>query len=170
MQPQQQPNGLRFLENLAYLVPGYQGYKRKNLRREEDSLFRARVVREVQQILRLLAELHERWVSEPDNPLFEQLLHRKLRLDAISESVRCGPYRSRRFFHTNIVRENMLDRILEADLLILEALSEVLAHMQDHWAFPSAPRNSAEFFDTFDAALIRLESHVIMREKTLATE
>ena len=30
-------SGTRFLENLAYLVPGYRGYKEKELRREEDA-------------------------------------------------------------------------------------------------------------------------------------
>ncbi|MBM3317077.1 MAG: hypothetical protein FJY75_04410, partial [Candidatus Eisenbacteria bacterium] len=51
------PSGLRFLENLAYLVPGYQGYKERGRRREEDSRLRARVYRRLLQLLDQLREL-----------------------------------------------------------------------------------------------------------------
>ncbi len=52
--------GHRFLKNLAYLVPGYRGYKDKSLRREEDARLRNRV-------LGKLAEFHE-W-NEPEEIL-----------------------------------------------------------------------------------------------------
>ena len=38
------PPGTRFLENLAYLVPSYQGYKNRDTRREEDSRLRGRIL------------------------------------------------------------------------------------------------------------------------------
>ena len=40
-------SGLRFLENLAYLVPGYHGYKQPALRQEEDARLRTRVHRKL---------------------------------------------------------------------------------------------------------------------------
>ena len=47
-------SGDRFLANLAYLVPGYRGYKEKGLRRQEDARLRSRVMTRLGDVKTLL--------------------------------------------------------------------------------------------------------------------
>lgn len=168
MPAQSQPNGFRFLENLAYLVPGYQGYKRRSGRREEDARLRARVVSEVQHLMRRLEALRGIWSENGSEIAAEQIDHRRLRLEAIAESLRCAPYRARAFFEREPLAELMLDQLLEADLLILQDLDDARSLLPDG-VDVTAPQNLAEFFGPFDESCGLLERHLIIREKTLAT-
>ena len=77
MRAPQRPSGLRFLENLAYLVPGYCGYKQWELRREEDSRLRARVFRRIQHLLKQLCSLRDRWEQHADDLFLDELTQRR---------------------------------------------------------------------------------------------
>jgi hypothetical protein len=169
MQPQRQPDGLRFLENLAYLVPGYAGYRQRSRRREEDAQLRARVVRELRQLIQHLDALHDQWVIAATEVACEQAYYRRLRFEAIGESLRCAPYRARRFFEHDIVPETALEKLLEADLLVLEDLAEARTCAELCHTHSSAPRDLAVFFEPLDRQCDRLEGHLIMREKILAS-
>jgi len=166
----QRPNGFRFLENLAYLVPGYRGYKQPDLRHEEDSRLRAHVQRRLQQMRQQLEEIHERWSEEPWGSHVEQLEQRRLRLQTIADSVRYSPYGHQGFFSHDAVDEQVLDRVLEADLLILEDLDNALEHLVDAGCtVTTAPRTVKSFLRAVDTGLGRLERHLIMRERILAS-
>lgn len=169
MQPQKQSDGLRFLENLAYLIPGYAGYRQRSRRREEDALLRARVVRELRGLVQHLDALHDQWIIGGKEAACEQAYYRRLCLEAVSESMRCAPYRARRFFEDNIVCEGAIEQLLEADLLVLEDLAEALSCIELCSAQTSAPRDLAAFFRPLDTQCDRLEGHLIMREKILAS-
>lgn len=169
MQPQRQASGLRFLENLAYLVPGYQGYKRHSTRREEDALLRARVVREIRQVMRLLDALRQHWNAHLGELVSEQFQHRGARLEAVAETLRSAPYRAQTFFDADIVNAGTLEKILEADLLVLADLQDAAAAIEAGWSRHAPPKNMAAFFAPLDEGCTRLEGHLIMREKLLAS-
>ncbi|MBD3235326.1 MAG: hypothetical protein GF330_01315 [Candidatus Eisenbacteria bacterium] len=169
MQPHRQPDGLRFLENLAYLVPGYQGYRQRSRRREEDAQLRARVVRELRELLQAVDALHDQWAVDATDAACEQVYYRRLRLEAIAESLRCAPYRARGFFESELVPESALEQILEADLLVLEDLSDARHCLEEIGLQATAPRDLASFFAPLDLQCDHLEGHLIMREKLLAS-
>jgi len=168
MQASPRPNGLRFLENLAYLVPGYHAYRQPALRREEDSRLRARVNEQIRQMLELLEAVHNHWHPHGSAAHLDELDRQRLRLMTISTAVRQGPYDHWSFFETNALREGTIERILEADLLILQDLEESLEHVGAGQSIGSA-RTAGVFLRDLTDKLDQLEQHLIMRERVLAS-
>jgi hypothetical protein len=158
--------GSRFLENLAYLVPSYNGYKERGSRREEDSRLRARVLQGMTEIrgrvANLMGNLAESWSVER----VAELSKRIERLDALSDAIRYAPYGFSGFFDAAEVREESLEWILEADLLLfddIDHLEGLLRELED-------ARESAGFrslIESFDQSTRRFEEHLIQRDKAL---
>ncbi len=170
MQAPRRQSGVRFLENLAYLVPGYEGYKRRELRQEEDARLRARVYRQLLAMRTQLDAVRERWTGDASGPHMEQLTQCQLRIQTIADAVRFAPYGFKSFFDAEPVDERLLDRLLESDLLILEDLDATLFHLeQNSGSVTTAPRTSRIFFRALNEMVGRLEGHLIIREKILAS-
>jgi len=170
MGPVRRPSGLRFLENLAYLVPSYEGYKLPERRREEDSRLRALVADKLLHLQGAFEQIHERWAADEVGGLLEQLERRAQRLQTIAEAVRYSPYSSTGFFANDAAAEQQIESILEADLLILEDLDRAEEYLERCClTVTTAPRTARAFFRAVDEDLGRLERHLIMREKILAS-
>jgi len=169
MSTSQRSGGQRFLENLAYMVPGYEGYKQRKMRKEEDARLRVRVHRRLLQQIQIMDDIHERWVKQPWGNHIEELDRRRLQLQSIADSVRYSPYSSQDFFDTETVNAQIIDSILESDLLILEDLQETQEHLDNHLRISTAPRTTKAFFDILDKKFDGLEQHLMIREKILAS-
>jgi len=167
-QPTQRTNGLRFLENLAYLVPSFRGYRHRDLRREEDSRLRARVIDHIQSLLEALENVHNRWHTGAAPSVLEELDRQRLRLMTMCTAVRQGPYDHWTFFEIDSLHEGTIERILEADLLILQDLEETEEQANIGTAL-TPPRSAATFLQALGARLDQLEQHLIMRERVLAS-
>jgi hypothetical protein len=168
MQAESRPTGSRFLENLAYIVPGYQGYKDPANRREEDSRLRARILQRLASIQTGLTSMIAAASALDAAPnLTEGFDERAQRIGGIADAVRYAPYGFSGFFDALDVREDSLERILEADLLLfrdLEALEAVLD--RPSLPFRAGPRRAA-FLSQIDEAMNSLECHLILRDKIL---
>jgi hypothetical protein len=168
MKPQR-PSGLRFLDNLAYLVPGYKGYKQRELRYEEDSRLRAYVQGQVLEMLQALDQIHERWSAEDWGNHMDHLNQRRMRLQTIAESMCRSPNGFTGFFTSETLDEPLLEQILAADLQIREDLEATVEFLgEQHGAVTTAPRTSRSFFRVLDEGVGRLERHLISRERILA--
>jgi hypothetical protein len=167
-QASQQTNGLRFLENLAYLIPGFHGYRQCTLRREEDSRLRARVTDEIHGLLHGLEGVHNHWHPHAAPAHLEELDRQRLRLMTMCTAIRQGPYDHWGFFETDALREGTIERILEADLLILQDLEETAA-MTEAGRAPGTARGAVPYLQGLAEKVDRLEQHLIMRERVLAS-
>ncbi|MCK4305657.1 MAG: hypothetical protein KAY24_15575 [Candidatus Eisenbacteria sp.] len=166
----QRPSGLRFLENLAYLVPSYQRYRDRKLRQEEDSRLRARVYGQLMQMLQTLEKMRDRWIQEAEwGDHMEHLDQRQMRIQTTAESARYCHHALNGFFSREILDTRVLDQILEVDLLILNDLEVSLDFLTEHCAtVTTAPRTARSFFRVLDEGCGQLERHLITREKILA--
>lgn len=163
-------SGLRFLENLAYLVPGYEGYRDPARRQEEDSRLRGRVNRKLLHLLSALESIHDRWSSEPWDTHMDLLDQRRIELQTIVDTVKSPPHAYAMFFSAPRLEEDLLERLLESDLLILQDLDETEAYLDSRGnTVSTAPRTVRSFLRTLDEHLESLERHLIMREKILAS-
>jgi hypothetical protein len=161
------PAGSRFLENLAHIVPGYQGYRERERRRDEDSRLRARLLQRLASIRGSLAELITSAGTEPETNCGEVLDRRAVRLDGIADAIRYAPYGFSGFFDATEVREDALDRILEADLLLFDDL-DAIERSTDHIALH--PRPTSRFRSAvaeMDEKIEDFERHLITRDKLL---
>ena len=161
------PAGSRFLHNLAHLVPGYHGYRERERRRDEDSRLRARVLERLSIIRRTLAGLLEGLAEAGRHSWLDSLDGRAQRLDNVADAIRYAPYGFSGFFDVAFIREDSLERILEADLMLFEDL-DALEQILEPDGIPSgtgAPRR--EFLDRLDGIIELFERHLIMRDKIL---
>ena len=161
------PSGTRFLENLAYLVPGYRGYKDKELRQEEDSRLRSRVLAKLQVVRTLLDERRER-LQETNAPAAEGWLRRLRRVEALAEAVRYAPYGFSGFFEAERVREETLERLLETDLLLFQDLDDAVEVLRAAPIAGSARPSQTEMIAALDQLIDAVETRLVTRDKVLA--
>ncbi|MEM4636902.1 MAG: hypothetical protein QXE44_05385 [Nitrososphaerota archaeon] len=109
-------------EKILSYIPGYRGYKEKEIRRESDRLVRMEAtnrLKEVKDIIRMkltkLAQLGK--IEDRDVPKFEVFLSR---LDRIIVRIEKAPAGYAGLFDAVKVKEDKLDKILEHDLMLIE--------------------------------------------------
>lgn len=166
--PKERPGaGDRFLANLAYLVPGYQGYKHRLTRPEEDARLRHRVLAHLDELHDLLATRTET-LTEVSLDGAAGLLRRRLeRLERLTAAVRYAPYGFAGFFDAETVSEEFLERLLELDLLLFQDLDETVEQIRGS-AFPPASRTGFDrFFAGVDGGIERIERRLVARDKLL---
>ncbi|MEZ4650334.1 MAG: hypothetical protein R3E97_16420 [Candidatus Eisenbacteria bacterium] len=167
-QPKERPGaGDRFLANLAYLVPGYQGYKQKPTRQEEDARLRHRVLAHIAELHDLLANRHGTLLEVSLDRAADVLQQRIDRLDRLTQAVRYAPYGFAGFFDADEVTEEFLERLLELDLLLFQDFDETIEKVRG-LAFPPSSRAGFDrFFLAVDAGIERIERRLVSRDKLL---
>ena len=158
--------GSRFLENLAYLVPGYQGYKDPASRREEDSRFRARLLERLASIRTTLGEYLGAAVGSRENDA-ARAEAQALRLDGIADAIRYAPYGFSGFFDAPAVGEDVIDRILVSDLTVLQDLDLIEGICLSLDPEQRSSRACAPSICDLIESIDRIERHLIMRDKVL---
>jgi len=167
MDPEVRPMRSRFLENLAYLVPGYEGYKERERRRDEDSRFRALLLRRLGEIRSTVVDLVARLAEGPDDAGTGEVETRGRTLDSLADAIRYAPYGFSGFFDAAAIGEATLDRILEIDLLLFEDLDRIEQILLGSEHFTSRRSKLLTFLGRLDEAIDRFEQHLIQRDKTL---
>ncbi len=163
-------SGGRFFENLAYLVPGYHGYKDKALRREEDSRLRGRALAGLRVLCTLLEERHARLVEQSLDGAAQEYERRLHRLESLAQAIRYAPYGFSGFFEVDRVREETLERLLETDLLLFQDLDEATERLRGA-PFPPRTRSAlAAFLEQLDADIERIETRLVLRDKVLGDD
>lgn len=168
MPTESRPAGSRFLENLAYLVPGYQGYKDPSNRREEDSRLRTLVLARIAAVReRLASRIGAAEALDASPTLIDGFEDRCHRLEGVAEAVRYAPYGFSGFFDALDVREDSLERVLEADLLLFQDL-DLLETFLTRPSLPVRPGpRRAAFLRQLDEGIDTLERHLVLRDKIL---
>ncbi|MBD3337178.1 MAG: hypothetical protein GF355_16825 [Candidatus Eisenbacteria bacterium] len=160
---------LRFLQNLAYLVPGYRAYRDVALRRGEDSRLRARVLAAIKATRDRIHELQELWTAKEVDPRWTELLAGGIReLSRLAEELRYCPAQSEAFFSIPKLPTDLIDELLEADLLVLGDL-EHLGRAVD--ALPENPprrKGMRRMLGDVHGGLQDLAGHLLHRDAVLS--
>ncbi|MBD3185211.1 zinc-ribbon domain-containing protein [Candidatus Bathyarchaeota archaeon] len=108
----------------AKWVPGYRGYKRKEIRRESDKLLRVHLVKTLQRAKDNLTDLQEDAVEDAPGILgkLEDML---VELDTFTRKIDHADYGYGAMFGSNKIREDELDKLIEFDRGMVEVVSEV---------------------------------------------
>ena len=115
------------LERIMSYIPGYRGYKEKELRRESDRLIRMETVnrlRAAKDSLRrsLASPLAAQKVSGEDSYKLDNLIYR---LDRVAQRIDRAVAGYAGIFDAVKVREDKLDKILEHDLKLIQGAEEI---------------------------------------------
>lgn len=113
---------LSFLEKIMGYIPGYRGYKEKELRRESDRLVRIEVVNKLKAAKRILRRkftnpMEIQKLSSEDAYMFEALL---TRLDKVTQRIDKAVAGYAGIFDVIKVREDKLNAIIQHDLNLIE--------------------------------------------------
>ncbi|MBC7226655.1 MAG: hypothetical protein H5T61_05420 [Thermoflexales bacterium] len=108
------------LEKLLGQIPGYKGYKEKEMRRESDKLLRQAVAARMEAQRRRMDELQRRLISVGRLEYLDDLGVAITQLQTFIDRVRRATYGYSGLFDATRVREEELDRLYDFDHQLLD--------------------------------------------------
>jgi hypothetical protein len=117
--------GLGGVERLAKKIPGYKGYKEKELRREADKLLRMQVAGQLDDQRKRLAELQMQLISQAQIEHVDDLERAVMKLQLLTDRVKTASYGYAGLFDAVKVKEEQLDALYEFDNQMLDVVQEI---------------------------------------------
>lgn len=117
---------MRLSERILSALPGFRGYKEKELRRESDKLIRNTLYRRLTEVRKDLKEVFQRL---SDNRLHEVLTEMDrfvMRFEGVSEKINHASYGYAGFFNVLKIEEEKLDRMIEFDDNLMDDVSKIV--------------------------------------------
>jgi len=117
---------MRLSERIVAALPGFRGYKEKELRRESDRLIRNHLY---QRLMEARKDLKETFQKLSDSRLHEVLTDMDrflMRFDRVSEKVNHASYGYAGFFNILKVEEEKLDKMIEFDTNLLDKVESIV--------------------------------------------
>lgn len=107
------------LETLAAKIPGYKGYKEKELRREADRLLRDHIVNRLRTVRAQLDTLQTDLISAGQITLLTEAGSATTQLQTFIDRIRTATYGYSGLFDAVRIKEDDLDRVYEFDAALL---------------------------------------------------
>lgn len=144
------------LEGLVSKIPGYKGYKEKELRREADKLLRTQVAHKLDDHRQRLTGLQSRLISQAQIEFLDDVERAMTKLQLLIDRIRTASYGYAGLFDAVKVKEEQLDALYEFDNSLLAFVDEIASDI-DRIASAVAAREGigeavAELADTIDQA------------------
>jgi hypothetical protein len=117
---------MQLSERILAELPGFRGYKEKELRRESDKLIRNHLYLKLTEARKDLKEIFQKL---SDNRLLEVLTDMDrfiMRFDRISEKINHASYGYAGFFNIVKVEEEKLDKMIEFDTGLIDDVDKIV--------------------------------------------
>ncbi len=117
---------MRLSERILGALPGFRGYKEKEIRRESDKIIRNHLY---QRLMEARTDLKETFQTLSDNRLQEVLNDMDrlvMRFDRISEKINHASYGYAGFFNIVKIEEEKLDRMIAFDTNLLDEVESIV--------------------------------------------
>ncbi|HEC33264.1 MAG TPA: hypothetical protein ENI37_00925 [Chloroflexi bacterium] len=108
------------LEKLLGKIPGYKGYKEKEMRRESDKILRETVATQMELRRQRMDDLQKQLISAGRFEYLDELGNADTKLQTFIDRVRKATYGYAGLFDAVRVREEELDRLYDFDNRLLE--------------------------------------------------
>ncbi|HIE37763.1 MAG TPA: hypothetical protein EYH30_04335 [Anaerolineales bacterium] len=121
------------LEKLLGKIPGYKGYKEKEMRRESDKLLRETVATQMEIQRRRMDDLQKQLIAAGRFEYLDEMGNATTKLQTFIDRVRKAAYGYAGLFDAVRVREEELDRLYDFDNQLLgfvEQLSAALSNLE----------------------------------------
>ena len=115
------------LERLAASIPGYKGYKEKEMRREADRLLREQLARQFEEQRRRIPDLQKQLISSGQFGFLDDLESGVMKLQYLIDRLKTASYGYAGFFDAVKVKEEQLDALYEFDNALLDEVPKVAA-------------------------------------------
>ncbi len=120
---------LRFLEKLETIIPGFRGYKRKELLREDDRLVREKVASILEDSKRSLERIMP--AATGNFEVMELMDKTRKKLMMVISMVKHAPHGYSGYYDRVKIREEELKKILEYDYNLIKDASEIMNLMEE---------------------------------------
>ena len=115
------------LEKLVGSIPGYKGYKEKELRREADKLLRETLGRQFEAQWQRLADVQQQLISSGGILYVDDIEGAATRLRGFIDKLKTASYGYSGFFDAVKVKEDALDKLYEFDNALTSSVGDVSA-------------------------------------------
>jgi hypothetical protein len=113
------------LEKLINKIPGYKGYKEKELRREADKLLRDTIANRMRTVKTQLDGLQQELISAGKIDLLDETGSAATQIQTFIDRVRTASYGYSGVFDAVRIKEDDLDRVYEFDNALLGYVSRI---------------------------------------------
>ncbi len=110
---------------ISNVVPGYKGYKQKELRREADKLLRETIVSRMRTVKRELDVLQQDLIGAGKFDLLDEVGSATTQVQMFIDRVRTASYGYGGLFSAVRVKEEDLDRVYQFDAMLLDYVDRV---------------------------------------------
>lgn len=121
---------MRLSERILAEIPGFRGYKEKELRRESDKLIRNHLYRRLSEAKSDLKDIFQKM---SDRRLFEVLTGMDrfvAKFDRVAEKVNHASYGYAGFFNVVKVEEGSLDRMIDFDNQLVDDVEKIVSEVE----------------------------------------
>jgi hypothetical protein len=114
---------MRLSERIAAALPGFRGYKEKELRRESDKLIRNHLTLKLSKDKDNVRNISQRIVDKRYLDVMPDIDRLVAKMDRITEKVNHASYGYSGFFDTVKIKEENLDRMISYDNQLLDSVN-----------------------------------------------
>ncbi len=148
---------MRLSERIAAFVPGFRGYKEKEIRRESDRLVRNHLTLQLSTAKTDLREISQKLADRRYFDVMVDMDRLLAKMDRVVEKVNHASYGYGGFFDAVKVKEENLDNMIDFDNKLLEGIN-VLATEIDSFKADLSTGNTANLKTRVQNVTDRLES------------
>ncbi len=126
--------GTGLLEKIELFIPGFRGYKEKELRRESDKLIRNQVYLKLSEATSAAKDAYRALVNQGVSEAWDDTDHLMSRLDRITERINHSEYGYAGFFDIAKIKEPELEKMIDYDLKLLQmsdTISQAIASLKE---------------------------------------
>ncbi|MEM3731679.1 MAG: hypothetical protein QW667_07110 [Candidatus Bathyarchaeia archaeon] len=157
------------LEKIMSYIPGYRGYKEKELRRESDHLVRMEVVNKLKAAKNAFRRnfanpMAVQKLSEEDKYRFEALL---ARLDRVTQRIDRAVAGYAGMFDAVKVKEDKLDMVIQHDLSLIEKAESIKADVEKIVKMETGKEEWKQAMDELTSKVEELDGLVDRRSEIL---
>jgi hypothetical protein len=119
--------GLRGIEKLGLKIPGFKGYKEKELRREADKILRTQLADELKDQRRRLSGLQMQLISQVQIEFLDDLERAVMKLQILTDKINTASYGYAGLFDAVKVKEEQLDALYNFDNRMFDYVDDISA-------------------------------------------
>ena len=120
----------RLVEKIGLVIPGYRGYRLKEMRRDADKLIRNCLYQRLGQSRDDLKTSFQKLVDVKMVEAYTDMDRLVIRLDAIASQINYAPYGYAGFFDPVKIQEGNLDRMMDYDSKLIDQVNELDAKVK----------------------------------------
>lgn len=122
---------MRLSERIAAALPGFRGYKEKELRRESDKLVRNNLTLKLSKDKDNVRSIAQKIVDKRYLDVISDIDRLSAKMDRITEKVNHASYGYAGFYNIVKIKEEQLDRMITFDNQLLDEVNALTASIED---------------------------------------